>query len=128
MAKKYTKRAKSATKQEQKKRKAKRVKKTITKSPKNQIQKKENHHKFLLVGALQFGDVLSKVIPLKGGKFGALSESEEFLIFEVKDKGFKCELSFEVPGANLFCQLGNGILVFKRFNFIIFKELASKIL
>jgi len=126
MAKKYTKRAKSANKQEQKKRKAKRVKKTITKSPKNQIQKIENHHKFLLVGALQFGDVLSKVIPLKGGKFGALSESGEFLIFEVKDKGFKCELSFEVPGANLFCQLGNGILVFNSFNFITFWELAGK--
>ena len=126
MAKKYTKREKSAPKKEQKKRKVKKVKKTITKPPKKKKKKKENHHKFLLIGALQFEDVLSKVIPLKGGKFGALSESGEFLIFEVKDKGFKCELSFEVPGANLFCQLGKGILVFNSFNFISFWELAGK--
>ena len=125
MAKKYSKRAKSAPKKEQK-RKERKVKKEITKPPKKPTQKKENHHKFLLLGALQFSDVLSKVIPLQGGKFGALSESGEFLIFEVKDKGFKCELSFEVPGANLFCQLGNGILVFNSFNYITFWELAGK--
>mgnify|MGYP002626175378 CR=1 FL=1 len=126
MAKKYTKRAKSAPKKEQKKKQVRKAKKAITKTPKSELQKKENHHKFLLIGCLEFKDVLSKVIPLKGGKFGALSENGEFLIFEVKDKGFKCELSFEVPGANLFCQLGNGILVFNSFNFITFWELAGK--
>jgi len=125
MAKKYSKRAKSSPKKEQK-RKARKIKKPITKPPKKPIQDKENHHKFLLLGALQFTDVLSKVIPLQGGKFGALSESGEFLIFEVKDKEFKCELSFEIPGANLFCQLGNGILVFNSFNYITFWELAGK--
>lgn len=41
-------------------------------------------------------------------------------------QGFKCELSFEVPDDNLFCQLGNGILVFNSFNFITFWESEGK--
>ena len=88
MAKKYLNKKKTQKKKETKKKKEKRektIKKKITIKPKKETKKQEKHHKFELKSAFEFEDVISKVIPLKGGKYGALSESGEFLIFTLLD-------------------------------------------
>ena len=129
MVKKYLNKKKTQQKKEKKKqqeKKEKRVTKKKTIKPKKEIQKEEKHHKFELVSALEFEDILSKVIPLKGGKYGVLSESGEFLIFSInKEKQLVKELAFQIPGANLFCQLGNGIFVFNSFDHINLWEIKG---
>ena len=63
---------------------------------------------------------------LKGGKYGVLSEGGEFVIFTIdKKKEIKLDLSFQIQGANLFCQLGNGIFVFNSLDYITFWELKG---
>ena len=129
MAKKYLNKKKTQKKKETKKKKEKRektTKKKITIKPKKETKKQEKHHKFELKSAFEFEDVISKVIPLKGGKYGALSESGEFLIFTInKKKELEKELLFQFPGANLFCQLGNGLFVFNSFDHVILWELKG---
>jgi hypothetical protein len=129
MAKKYIKKGKSAPKKQKRQKaqkKAKKVKKKeATPTPKSRIEKKEELHKFIIRSGLEFDDILSKVIPLKGGKYGVLSESGEFLIFSINQQELKSELSFQFFGANLFCQLGNGKFVFNSFNYISIWELKS---
>ena len=124
MTKKYSKKEKP--KQIKEKKKVTRTSKTTkttkisktTKKSKNQIQiqKNQNHHKFNIISALAFEDIISKVIPLLDGNYGALSENGDFIIFKInKKKELEVELSFQFVGANLFCQLGNGIFVFNGF-------------
>ena len=123
MAKKYTKKVKPTPKKQKNKRP---VKKRTNPKPKNQTQKKEEHHKFIIRSGLEFEDILSKVIPLQGGKYGVLSEGGEFVIFTINNKKeLVCEISFQLSGANLFCQLGNGKFVFNSFNYIGIWELKS---
>ena len=65
-------------------------------------------------------------MPLKGGKYGVLSEGGEFVIFTIdKKKEIKLDLNFQIQGANLFCQLGNGIFVFNSLDYITFWELKG---
>ena len=134
MTKKYSKKEKP--KQIKEKKKVTRTSKTTkttkisktTKKSKNQIQiqKNQNHHKFNIISALAFEDIISKVIPLLEGNYGALSENGDFIIFKInKKKELEVELSFQFVGANLFCQLGNGIFVFNGFNYISFWELKG---
>ena len=130
MAKKYTKKGKSAPKKQKRQKAQKKVrkakKKEATPTPKSRIEKKEELHKFIIRSGLEFEDILSKVIPLKGGKYGVLSESGEFLIFSINNQQeLKSELSFQFLGANLFCQLGNGKFVFNSFNYISIWELKG---
>lgn len=89
MAKKYINKKKIQPKKETKKKNQKRekvTKKKITIKPKKETKKEEKHHKFILKSAFEFEDIISKAIPLKGGKYGALSESGEFLIFTINKK------------------------------------------
>ena len=134
MTKKYSKKEKS--KQIKEKKKVTRTSKTTkttkisktTKKSKNQIQiqKNQNHHKFNIISALAFEDIISKVIPLLDGNYGALSENGDFIIFKINEKKeLEIELSFQFVGANLFCQLGNGIFVFNSFIYISFWELKG---
>ena len=130
MSKKYTKKGKSAPKKQKRQKAQKKVrkakKKEATPTPKSRIEKKEELHKFIIRSGLEFEDILSKVIPLKGGKYGVLSESGEFLIFSINNQQeLKSELSFQFLGANLFCQLGNGKFVFNSFNYISIWELKG---
>ena len=127
MAKKYSKKVKSKTKFKVEKKEKKSVARASSSLKRQKKTKKEdNHHKFLLHDVLKFEDILSKVIPIKGGKYGVLSESGEFVIFSINTKKeIKCELSFNVIGANSFCQLGNGLFVFNSFNYVSFWELKG---
>ena len=129
MAKKYLNKKKTQPKKETKKKIQKREKapkKKATIKPKKESKKEEKHHKFILKSAFEFEDVLSKVIPLKGGKYGALSESGEFLIFTINKKNeLVKELLFQFPGANLFCQLGNGLFVVNNFDHVNIWELKG---
>ena len=116
MAKKYSKKKNTKLKKETKTKKSKNVKKII---PKKVIKKEEKHHKFEIKSAIELDDILSKVALLNDGRYGVLSESGQFLIFTINDKKeMKRELVFQVPGANYFCQLGNGIFVFNNYNYI----------
>ena len=131
MAKKYSKKKKPEPKRKKKQKKANTVKKEKKENiraniPSKKEVKKEQNHKFLIKSGLLFDDILSKVIPLKGGKYGVLSEGGIFEIFSINNKEIKQELSFEFPGANLFCQLGNGIFIFNSFNYITFWEMEGK--
>ena len=97
-----------------------------TNTTKNQVQKEQNNHKFILCSALGFEDILSKVISLYNGKYGVLNENGDFIIFTINEKKeMEINLSFQILGANLFCQLGNGIFVFNSFNYISFWELEG---
>ena len=126
MAKKYTKKVPKKNKKEKNENKKQQRNKKISKLKKTEIKKEEKHHKFEIKSGLQFDDILSKVIPLKGGKYGVLSESGEFVIFTIdKKKEIKLDLSFQIQGANLFCQLGNGIFVFNSLDYITFWELKG---
>ena len=132
MTKKYSKKKKTPLKKEKEKKvkeekKEKKLKQRKAVQPKKEIPKKEKHHKFTILSALGFEDILSKVIPIKGGKYAVLSESGEFLIFTINNKKeLKPEISFQFPGANMFCQLGNGIFIFNSFNYITLWELKGK--
>ena len=125
MVKKYSKKVqKKNTKPKKENKKQQRNKKT-PQTKKNTI-KEEKHHKFEIKSGIQFDDILSKVMPLKGGKYGVLSEGGEFVIFTIdKKKEIKLDLSFQIQGANLFCQLGNGIFVFNSLDYITFWELKG---
>ena len=113
------------TKETTKTKKKRNIQKTET--TKNQIKNEKNHHKFILCSALGFDDILSKVIPLRNGKYGVLNESGDFIIFTINEKKeMVIDLSFQFLGSNLFCQLGNGIFVFNSFNYISFWELEGK--
>ena len=92
---------------------------------KTQIQNKEDRHKFIIHSGLVFEDILCKVIPLKGGKYGVLCENGEFLIFSIYNQQLICDISFQILGANLFCQLGNGKFVFNNFDYISIWELKG---
>ena len=126
MVKKYSKKVqKKNTKPKKENKKQQRNKKT-PQPKKNTIKKEEKHHKFEIKSGIQFDDILSKVMPLKGGKYGVLSEGGEFVIFTIdKKKEIKLDLSFQIQGANLFCQLGNGIFVFNSLDYITFWELKG---
>ena len=126
MVKKYSKKVqKKNTKPKKENKKQQRNKKT-PKTKKKTIKKEEKHHKFEIKSGIQFDDILSKVMPLKGGKYGVLSEGGEFVIFTIdKKKEIKLDLSFQIQGANLFCQLGNGIFVFNSLDYITFWELKG---
>ena len=126
MVKKYSKKfQKKNTKPKKENKKQQRNKKT-PKTKKKTIKKEEKHHKFEIKSGIQFDDILSKVMPLKGGKYGVLSEGGEFVIFTIdKKKEIKLDLSFQIQGANLFCQLGNGIFVFNSLDYITFWELKG---
>ena len=126
MVKKYSKKVqKKNTKPKKENKKQQRNKKT-PQTKKKTIKKEEKHHKFEIKSGIQFDDILSKVMPLKGGKYGVLSEGGEFVIFTIdKKKEIKLDLSFQIQGANLFCQLGNGIFVFNSLDYITFWELKG---
>ena len=126
MVKKYSKKVqKKNTKPKKENKKQQRNKKT-PQPKKKTIKKEEKHHKFEIKSGIQFDDILSKVMPLKGGKYGVLSEGGEFVIFTIdKKKEIKLDLSFQIQGANLFCQLGNGIFVFNSLDYITFWELKG---
>ena len=126
MVKKYSKKVqKKNTKPKKENKKQQRNKKT-PQPKKNTIKKEEKHHKFEIKSGIQFDDILSKVMSLKGGKYGVLSEGGEFVIFTIdKKKEIKLDLSFQIQGANLFCQLGNGIFVFNSLDYITFWELKG---
>ena len=126
MVKKYSKKVqKKNTKPKKENKKQQRNKKT-PQTKKKTIKKEEKHHKFEIKSGIQFDDILSKVMPLKGGKYGVLSENGEFVIFTIdKKKEIKLDLSFQIQGANLFCQLGNGIFVFNSLDYITFWELKG---
>ena len=126
MVKKYSKKfQKKNTKPKKENKKQQRNKKT-PQPKKKTIKKEEKHHKFEIKSGIQFDDILSKVMPLKGGKYGVLSEGGEFVIFTIdKKKEIKLDLSFQIQGANLFCQLGNGIFVFNSLDYITFWELKG---
>jgi len=126
MVKKYSKKVqKKNTKPKKENKKQQRNKKT-PQPKKNTIKKEEKHHKFEIKSGIQFDDILSKVMPLKGGKYGVLSEGGEFVIFTIdKKKEIKLDLNFQIQGANLFCQLGNGIFVFNSLDYITFWELKG---
>lgn len=127
MAKKYSKAKKSEPKKKKKEKKIQKRKSTLLKKKLPEKQEQKSHHNFTIKTGLKFEDILSKVIPLKGGKYGIICENGEFEIFSINNKKeFKTELSFNIPGANLFCQLGNGIFIFNRFNYITFWELKGK--
>ena len=127
MAKKYAKKVKSASKK-QKNIKKEKQNKAIPQT-KIKIQKIKENHKFMLHSALRFEDVLTKVIPLQNGKYGVLSENGEFLMFSIDDKQeLNPELSFQILGSNLFCQLGNGQFVFNNFDYISIWELKGTIM
>ena len=50
-------------------------------------------------------DDADRAICLKGGKYGVLSESGEFITFTIDNKNeIKLDLSFQIQGANIFCQ------------------------
>lgn len=127
MVKKYSKKVqKKNTKPKKENKKQQRNKKTTPQPKKNTIKKEEKHHKFDIKSGIQFDDILSKVMPLKGGKYGVLSEGGEFVIFTIdKKKEIKLDLNFQIQGANLFCQLGNGIFVFNSLDYITFWELKG---
>ena len=126
MVKKYSKKVqKKNTKPKKENKKQQRNKKT-PQTKKKTIKNEEKHHKFEIKSGIQFDDILSKVMPLKGGKYGVLSEGGEFVIFTIdKKKEIKLDLSFQIQGANLFCQLGNGIFVFNSLDYITFWELKG---
>ena len=126
MVKKYSKKVqKKNTKPKKENKKQQRNKKT-PQPKKKTIKKEEKHHKFEIKSGIQFDDILSKVMSLKGGKYGVLSEGGEFVIFTIdKKKEIKLDLSFQIQGANLFCQLGNGIFVFNSLDYITFWELKG---
>ena len=126
MVKKYSKKVqKKNTKPKKENKKQQRNKKT-PQTKKKTIKNEEKHHKFEIKSGIQFDDILSKVMPLKGGKYGVLSENGEFVIFTIdKKKEIKLDLSFQIQGANLFCQLGNGIFVFNSLDYITFWELKG---
>ena len=113
MAKKYTKKKNTKLKKEIKSKKSKKL------IPKKVSKKEEKHHKFEIKSAIELDDIISKVALLKDGRYGVLSESGQFLIFTINDNTkLNRELVFQVPGANYFCQLGNGIFVFNNYNYI----------
>jgi len=113
MAKKYTKKKNTKLKKEIKSKKSKKL------IPKKVSKKEEKHHKFEIKSAIELDDIISKVALLKDGRYGVLSESGQFLIFTINDNNkLNRELVFQVPGANYFCQLGNGIFVFNNYNYI----------
>ena len=130
MVKKYTKKVKQKTKKQKKEKRAKKPKsnpkKKATPPSKPEIQEKEKHHKFLIHSALLCDDILVKVIPLKGGNYGVLTESGQFVIFNINEKyEIKPELSFNIPCANSFCQLGNGKFVFNSYNYVSIWDLKG---
>lgn len=144
MVKKYTKKSKSTQKKLKKtaREKSKKIKsvqktkKTTSKSkkfikkgitsPAQKADKEGGHHKFKIISALEFKDVMSRVMLLKNGKYGALSEDGSFLIFTINNKSeLKPEISFNFPGANYFGQLNNGIVMFNNFDIISFWELKG---
>ena len=123
MAKKYTKKANPKTKNQKGEKKDKKTKKTNL-PPKSEIQKKEEHHKFIIQSGLIFEDIVIKVIPLQGGKYGVLTEGGEFVIFSINNKEeIKTDISFNIICSNSFCQLGNGKFVFNSFNYVSLWEL-----
>ena len=127
MAKKISKNLKRKPKKEKRVKREKIIQNKVKKESKIQTQKKQNHHKFIVHSGLMFQDIVCKVIPLKDGKYGALSESGMFQTFTINEKKeIKQDLIFQIPGANLFCQLGNGLLVFNSFDYISLFELKGK--
>lgn len=130
MVKKYTKKVKQKTKKQKKEKRAKKPKsnpkKKATPPSKSEMQEKEKHHKFLIHSALLCDDIVVKVIPLKGGNYGVLTESGQFVIFNINEKyEIKPELSFNIPCANSFCQLGNGKFVFNSYNYVSIWDLKG---
>ena len=126
MTKKYTKKISQKGNKKEKKQNKKQQRNKKPSLPKKIEIKKEENHKFIIKSALQFDDILSKVTPLKGGKYGVMNESGEFVIFSINNKKeIKPDLSFQIPSANLFCQLGNGIFVFNSLDYITFWELKG---
>ena len=116
MAKKCQKKIKSKPKAQLKKKTNKTRKSRIEKT-----QEKKELHKFEIKSGLLFEDILSKVIQLKDGRYGVLCENGEFLIFEINEENeMERDMSFQLPGSNQFCQLGNELLVFNGFNTISF--------
>ena len=91
MVKKYSKKVqKRNTKPKKENKKQQRNKKT-PQTKKKTIKKEEKHHKFEIKSGIQFDDILSKVMPLKGGKYGVLSEGGENypFIMTIKYKNFE---------------------------------------
>ena len=126
MVKKYSKKVQKKNTKPKKENKKQQRNKKAPQTKKKTIKKEEKHHKFEIKSGIQFDDILSKVMPLKGGKYGVLSEGGEFVIFTIdKKKEIKLDLSFQIQGANLFCQLGNGIFVFNSLDYITFWELKG---
>ena len=126
MVKKYSKKFQKKNTEPKKENKKQQRNKKTPQTKKKTIKKEEKHHKFEIKSGIQFDDILSKVMPLKGGKYGVLSEGGEFVIFTIdKKKEIKLDLSFQIQGANLFCQLGNGIFVFNSLDYITFWELKG---
>ena len=130
MAKKYSKKVNKKEKKgkkEKKENKKQQINKKASLHKKKEIIKEEKHHKFIIKSGIQFDDIVSKVIPLKGGKYGVLSESGQFITFTIDNKNeIKLDLSFQIQGANIFCQLGNGIFVFNSLDYITLWELKGK--
>ena len=125
MAKKILKNKPKKEKKEKKLKREKATKKTVKKESK--IKKNQNNHKFIGLSAFMLDDIISKVIPLQNGKYGAISENGTFQTFSIDKKNqIILDLSFQIPGANLFCQLGNGIFVFNSFDYISLWDLQGK--
>ena len=126
MVKKYSKKFQKKNTEPKKENKKQQRNKKTPQTKKKTIKKEEKHHKFEIKSGIQFDDILSKVMSLKGGKYGVLSEGGEFVIFTIdKKKEIKLDLNFQIQGANLFCQLGNGIFVFNSLDYITFWELKG---
>ena len=129
MAKKYSKKVSKKPKKDKKDKKVTKKQQKTKKKPlpkKSLIKKEEKHHKFEIKSGLEFSDILVKVVPIKGGKYGVIDEGGEFVIFSINNKKeIKPELKFQIPQANSFCQLGNGIFVFNSLEYITFWELVG---
>jgi hypothetical protein len=72
------------------------------------IKKEEKHHKFEIKSGLEFSDILVKVVPIKGGKYGVIDEGGEFVIFSIN---------------KVLCIIFNKIILSLNFNFSHLKSL-----